>query len=234
MWPYQILRNTLTTVLLFLIGLVCVVSQQRCEYSQMQRCIDPLKVLTDDRDLSFASTLNELESVCPVLTEAMACLDQFTVSCLPAKQKAAVDMIYEGARNIISQVCSDTRFRAEYLDHAQCMKRFHGEYEGCVHSYSGNTKEVQPTVPTDTAEKLRTVCCAFHNYVRCTTDLFQDKCGDNAANFTQRYLMHMAGSLVKSSCSSYRHDSAECSSAAISAISWSIMILSVVVLFFRK
>jgi hypothetical protein len=31
----------------------------------MQRCTDPLKVVTDNKDLGFATSLEELQKMCP-------------------------------------------------------------------------------------------------------------------------------------------------------------------------
>jgi hypothetical protein len=36
-----------------------------CQQDSLTRCTDPLKVLTNNRDLGFAATKHELNSLCP-------------------------------------------------------------------------------------------------------------------------------------------------------------------------
>ena len=38
---------------------------QECAPSQMSRCTDPLKVVTDNKDLGFATSMDELKETCP-------------------------------------------------------------------------------------------------------------------------------------------------------------------------
>ena len=36
-----------------------------CAPAAMSRCTDPLKVVTDNRDLGFATSMDELQEMCP-------------------------------------------------------------------------------------------------------------------------------------------------------------------------
>ena len=46
-------------------GLVTVVSGNKCSADAMSRCTDPLKVVTDNKDLGFATSKDELDEMCP-------------------------------------------------------------------------------------------------------------------------------------------------------------------------
>ena len=46
-------------------GLVSVVSGNKCSADAMSRCTDPLKVVTDNKDLGFATSKDELDEMCP-------------------------------------------------------------------------------------------------------------------------------------------------------------------------
>ena len=41
------------------------VSCNKCSADAMSRCTDPLKVVTDNKDLGFATSKDELDEMCP-------------------------------------------------------------------------------------------------------------------------------------------------------------------------
>ena len=58
------LLNNLYTIILFQ-GCIKLVSGDKCSADAMSRCTDPLRVVTDNKDLGFATSQEELEEMCP-------------------------------------------------------------------------------------------------------------------------------------------------------------------------
>ena len=50
---------------IFFAVLVTEVSGNKCSADAMSRCTDPLKVVTDNKDLGFATSKDELDEMCP-------------------------------------------------------------------------------------------------------------------------------------------------------------------------
>lgn len=46
-------------------GSVVVGEANKCSADAMSRCTDPLKVVTDNKDLGFATSKDELDEMCP-------------------------------------------------------------------------------------------------------------------------------------------------------------------------
>lgn len=65
--------------LLWLVTMREVSSDDRCTPEHMTQCTDPLTMLTDNNDLSWASSKSELNRMCPKLMDGIACINSFTV-----------------------------------------------------------------------------------------------------------------------------------------------------------
>ena len=46
-------------------GSLRTVDANKCSADAMSRCTDPLKVVTDNKDLGFATSKDELDEMCP-------------------------------------------------------------------------------------------------------------------------------------------------------------------------
>ncbi|XP_052121856.1 uncharacterized protein LOC113207069 [Frankliniella occidentalis] len=63
-------------------------------------------------------------------------------------------------------------------------------------------------------DDLRTLCCSFQDYLRCSQSVVEDKCGEETARFAHSFMDRMASSLVQSHCTAYPPDSALCNDFA--------------------
>ena len=46
-------------------GSITMAEANKCSADAMSRCTDPLKVVTDNKDLGFATSKDELDEMCP-------------------------------------------------------------------------------------------------------------------------------------------------------------------------
>merc|ERR1719232_1107047 len=63
-------------------------AQLDCAPSAMSKCTDPLKEVTDNKDLGFATSKEELVKMCPKLMDGLRCIDDFTLRCLDREHRA--------------------------------------------------------------------------------------------------------------------------------------------------
>lgn len=55
----------MSTTAMFLLVPSSASAMEDCHPEAMSRCTDPLKVVTDNKDLGFATTIDELNKMCP-------------------------------------------------------------------------------------------------------------------------------------------------------------------------
>jgi len=115
-----------------------------CHPLRMSKCTDPLKVVTDNRDLGFATSMNELQDMCPKLMEGLRCIDDFTIKCLDREHRAYFNTLYAGTTNVIVDLCQEGAYQAAYLRHAPCMRAVQTGYERCAAEYQDRIKSLNP------------------------------------------------------------------------------------------
>lgn len=196
-----------------------------CQQDSLTRCTDPLKVLTNNRDLGFAATKHELNSLCPKLIDGLRCIDNFTARCLDSQHREFFHMLYAGTKQVIVDLCQDEDYQREYLSHAPCMRIVQTGYEQCAVEYQSNVRDhngggaannnnnaLANSAVDDPVENSKRLCCSFQNYMKCSQSVVQETCGTQTATFTRGFLDTMAGPLIQGYCLSYEPGTDECGS----------------------
>lgn len=120
---------------------ICITSAQNdCAPSAMSKCTDPLKVVTDNKDLGFATSKEELVKMCPKLMDGLRCIDDFTLRCLDREHRAYFNTLYAGTTQVIVDLCQEGPYQSDYLRHAPCMRLVQTGYERCAADYQTRIK----------------------------------------------------------------------------------------------
>lgn len=179
-----------------------------CQQEELKRCTDPLKILTNNRDLGFATTEKELGKLCPDLLDGLQCIDNFTRRCLDSTHRDFFHMLYAGTKQVIVDLCEDQHYQQEYLDHAPCMRVVQTGYEQCAMDYQsqmhGEDVSGGAVATFDMTEHSGDLCCSFKQYLNCSHSVVKRKCGDQTAKFTSGFLNTMAGPLIQGYCLNYQ------------------------------
>ncbi|XP_023236714.1 uncharacterized protein LOC111635845 [Centruroides sculpturatus] len=196
----------------FLVSDIWSVNAENCDENSLQRCMQELNVLTNNQDLAFAHTEEELKTVCKHLQEAMVCVNRFTERCFDAEQQQIYQTLTRGAQQLLSDLCTDgSEFRKKYLKHAGCYKQLSADYKKCSEDYI-RQQEVMKTQELPEEEQLRKSCCLFDGYKQCTRNAVLAKCDAEAADLGEQIVIKAGGFLVQNHCRNYRYDSPECAS----------------------
>jgi len=115
-------------------------AQLDCAPSAMSKCTDPLKVVTDNKDLGFATSKEELVKMCPKLMDGLRCIDDFTLRCLDREHRAYFNTLYAGTTQVIVDLCQEGAYQSDYLRHAPCMRLVQSGYERCAADYQTRIK----------------------------------------------------------------------------------------------
>jgi len=205
--------QTVELISVFVLGLVKNVYTDTCSANAMSRCTDPLRVVTDNKDLGFATSQEELEQMCPKLMDGLRCIDTFTQKCLEREHRAYFNTLYTGTTQVIVDLCNPGPYQKEYLDHAPCMRKAQTEYESCADEYQLRIKTLNKADKSDNGDEednVQILCCSFQRYLHCSERVVNSTCGMNTATFTKGFLDRMSGPLVQGHCQDYGMGSDMC------------------------
>jgi len=211
-------NRKLIQITIFIIGSFTTtggVEANKCSADAMSRCTDPLKVVTDNKDLGFATSKDELDEMCPKLMDGLRCIDDFTTSCLDADHRAYFNTLYTGTTQVIMDLCQTGQYQTEYLQHARCMRDAQTEYESCVDVYQLRIKALNKgeiATPSEEDDNVQVLCCSFQRYLHCSEQVVNSTCGAGTAGFTKKFLDRMSGPLVQQHCQHYEYGSEMCPS----------------------
>lgn len=204
-------RIRFSVLTLFVLGTsISSVSCNKCSADAMSKCTDPLKVVTDNKDLGFATSKDELDEMCPKLMDGLRCIDDFTTKCLDEDHRAYFNTLYTGTTQVIMDLCKTGEYQTEYLKHARCMRNAQTEYESCVDIYQLRIKSLNKgeiSAPKDEEDNVQVLCCSFQRYLHCSEQVVNSTCGAHTAGFTKQFLDRMSGPLVQQHCQHYEHGS---------------------------
>lgn len=172
---------------------------EECGHEKLVRCARPL-----ERINNFVPKKEELQQLCPDVEAGMKCIQTYAVECLKEKQREHFKSLYTGTNKVIMELCQDGPYQDEFLKHAPCMQKVQSEYELCFKTYQRTTQEIDRGNRTTGQDgSLKSLCCAFKEYLACSHHTVRRQCGDDTAQFTKEFLDRMSTSLLKMHCGPY-------------------------------
>ncbi|KAG5343843.1 RT21 protein, partial [Acromyrmex heyeri] len=175
---------------------------EECGHEELVRCARPLERISNS-DLSFVTKKEDINKLCPDLEAGMKCIKKYTLNCMQQKQREHFNSLYTGTNMAIMELCQDGPYQDEFLKHAPCMQKSKAEYELlCYKSYQKTTQEIM-TNGSLGQQNLKSLCCAFQEYLECSHHTVRRQCGDDTARFTKEFLDRMSSSLLKAHCAPY-------------------------------
>lgn len=193
-----------------------VINCSPCGQEMLVRCAQPLRVFSENKDLTFAAKKEELELICPDLNQGLRCIDEYTRSCMAPQQRSHFNRLYSGSSMVIQEICQEGPYQEEFLRHAPCMKEVKEDYEECARDYEQKIHNMQAlgndtaSNEEDNSDQVRKLCCSFQEYLRCSHAIVMDTCGEETAQFTKEFLDRMASSLIQIHCAKYPPGSQVC------------------------
>ncbi|XP_060522888.1 uncharacterized protein LOC132699914 [Cylas formicarius] len=196
-------------------------ANERCSAEELMQCSKPLSVL--DSGLTFVSSKTDLDRICPDLKEAIRCIHQYTRVCMTFNNRRHFKKLFHGTGEMVNNLCKNGTYQEEYLRHAPCMQRVEPENEICFKKYAKQMNEIQSKSPIENVsepdlvsyqtyqkrkrdaadEGIKNVCCSFQEYVDCSTKTTRNTCGNEAAEFSRKFLDKMSTNMIQLHCQNY-------------------------------
>ncbi|KDR15618.1 hypothetical protein L798_09431 [Zootermopsis nevadensis] len=179
------------------------------------------------------------------MNRGIRCIDSYTRRCMTEEQRKHFNRLYDGTTQMIKKLCNPGPYQEEFLVHAPCMREVSAEYEDCVRKYQQKIGEVHTRInelnrrpANDSAldiagrgNELRTVCCSFRDYLVCSQRTVMNKCGEEAAKFTEDFLNQMSFTLIEAHCENYLHGSNQCEDSSASQLSLQLELNFILVIY---
>lgn len=192
-----------------------------CSADELMRCAKPLSVL--DSGLTLVSTKADLEKICPDLKEAVNCVHRYTRYCMSIQDRQHFKKLFHGTGEMVHNLCRNETYQEEFLKHAPCMQTVEPLNEICFKRYTKKVNEIESKTPMDSLsekdiiafksslkrkrdaadEGIKNMCCAFQEYVDCSTTTTRNVCGNDAADFSKMFLDKMSSSMLQLHCQNY-------------------------------
>ncbi|XP_011152250.1 uncharacterized protein LOC105190925 [Harpegnathos saltator] len=203
------MENQLSWLALLMTALYSLLASCRgeeCGHEELVRCARPLERINSN-DLSLVTKKEEFNKLCPDLEAGMKCIKRYTLNCMKEKQREHFNSLYTGTNMAIMELCQEGPYQDEFLRHAPCMQKVKAEYEMCYKRYQKTTQEIERANRTTASQgSLKSLCCAFTEYLECSHHTVRRQCGDDAARFTKEFLDRLSSSLMKMHCAPYTHE----------------------------
>ncbi|XP_034941898.1 uncharacterized protein [Chelonus insularis] len=177
---------------------------EECGHEHLARCARPLGKITDNNDLGFVTTKKQLQVLCPDLQSGMGCIKLYTLRCMKESQRQNFFSLYKGVNMAIIELCQEGAYQDAFLKHAPCMQKVQSDYELCSKKYQNTVRELENQNLTRSSEPVKSVCCAFQEFLDCSHHTVRRKCGEETAEFTKNFLDMMSNSLIKTHCAPYK------------------------------
>ncbi|XP_015116493.1 uncharacterized protein LOC107040779 [Diachasma alloeum] len=199
---------------------------EECGHEELASCARPLGKITNNNELGFVATKEELTALCPDLEAGMKCIKMYTLRCMAGNQRTNFNNLYKGVNMAIIELCQEGPYQDAFLKHAPCMQTVQADYEMCSKKYQNTVLALDKKNQTRSSEPVKSICCAFQEYLDCSHHTVRRKCGDETAEFTKNFLDLMANSLIKMHCARYTNgECAAYSAAPYTAINASLLLV---------
>lgn len=211
-------------------------SQEHCRPEQLMECTKPLSLLTDS-GLTFVSSKADLDKICPDLQNAIDCINRFSRYCMNREHKRHFKKLFHGTVQTAKELCHNESYQQEYLNHAPCLKKVEPRNDICFKRYTKKMHEIQSQQPINISETdiityqkrkraaadegIKNVCCSFQEYIECTTSVAYHQCGEDAAEFSRKFLDKMSSAMIQLHCVEYGPRECGLLSSASSQMSFS-------------
>ncbi|XP_008559174.1 uncharacterized protein LOC103579527 [Microplitis demolitor] len=219
-----------TIILAAFYSLLASCRGHECGQENLIKCARPLGKITDNNNLGFVTTKNELQALCPDLQSSMKCINSYTKNCMPDEQRQNFYSLYQGVNIAIKELCQEGSYQDAFLKHAPCMQKVQTDYELCSKRYQQSVVELESKNKTKSSENIKSVCCAFREFLECSHHTVRRKCGEETAEFTKDFLDRMSDSLIKVHCSPYTQSECIDSGTASSKVGLVMQLTMVLVL----
>ncbi|CAH1377472.1 uncharacterized protein [Tenebrio molitor] len=217
---------------------------QNCGADHLIQCSQPIQMLTDS-GLTFATSKSELDRMCPDLRDSVRCIHGYTRYCMSLEEREHFKTLFHGTVLMVESLCRNETYQEEYLKYAPCMKKVEKQNEVCLNRYTTAMKAIDSQTRDEATEDpdlvtyqkrkreaadegIRKVCCAFQEYVECSTHTMRRACGEDAAQFSRDFLDRISSSLIRLHCREYgRRECGLMSGAESSSSKMSSLLLTV-------
>nr|AYV89286.1 secreted salivary gland [Tetranychus evansi] len=158
----------------------------------VDHCAKNMKGVLNDTRFTFPRNDHQLDILCLHLNRTITCINKFIECDLTSNVKKDT---FNGLLQLMEKLCSkSSKFRIEYLKHAECYHKLAPVYTKCYQLYYESERQrIELNRNITTSQHLILWCCNYKNHRKCTTDPVSRFCGSDAANLAEQIVIISEG-----------------------------------------
>ncbi|XP_015793238.1 uncharacterized protein LOC107369775 [Tetranychus urticae] len=175
----------------------------------VDHCAKNMKSVLNDTRFTFPRNDHQLDILCHHLNRTITCINKFIECDLTSNVKKDT---FNGLLQLMEKLCSkSSKFRIEYLKHAECYHKLAPVYTKCYQLYyESERKRIELNRNITTSQHLILWCCNYKNHRKCTTDPVSRYCGSDAANLAEQIVIISEGQETLDHCPKHIITSSTC------------------------
>ncbi|XP_023288337.1 uncharacterized protein LOC105699939 isoform X2 [Orussus abietinus] len=176
-----------------------------CGHDDLSACANPIRKITNTNDFGTITTKQELEQLCGEMEAGLKCIKTYSLRCLNPKKREPFTLLYKEVNMAILELCHPGPYQDAFLKHAPCIQKVKADYELCYERHQGVIRAIEAKNQTegDPNEIVKSVCCAFQEYMDCVHHSVRKQCGEEAGSFFKEFFDRMSITLIKTHCQKY-------------------------------
>jgi len=177
-----------------------VKNKQSCHMKELSVCATEAdETIKKPGSSKMIASAEGIAQLCSIAGNARTCLEAYLKRCGTPIQNELYKFFTEPGVRRGQEFCTPGPLQNGFLKHSPCMEskvlRDETYRNVCVSDFLAATDYVDTKVELD--EKMVTMCCAYHRWMKCSEDVMVDKCGaDSISSMKTLVQRGLAGFLV--------------------------------------
>ncbi|XP_066995394.2 uncharacterized protein [Anabrus simplex] len=184
-------------------------AERQCTSQDYVNCVKMADPLLTEPTLIFPDKLVDIDDLCRRWRQFVQCVKTYTSRCFTETQQQDFIKAVESPVDLVHQMCTETQYQLEYLQHAPCIQSTITRDGLCTRTYQQLVEQVLGDVDQSS------LCCSHHHFHECVLGEVRRRCniadgGESATKFTQE-ILDKSMNFLQARCYDYDYKSRECS-----------------------
>jgi len=181
--------------------------KDQCHLREAEACMNKMQALGKGKDpTAIIATKEGLDKICKTIKEdVIKCINTYSKKCGTPLHREVLNLVLDQITSRLTTFCkADNPDRIAFLKDSPCMHKkvlSTDEYKkGCNNNFLAVVDSIDDTVTDNADETHSKICCGYHTWYDCSSQMIKTQCGDSAIKNYQNFLGGVAGTLTNMAC----------------------------------
>uniref|UniRef100_A0A023GDP2 Putative secreted protein n=1 Tax=Amblyomma triste TaxID=251400 RepID=A0A023GDP2_AMBTT len=181
-------------------GFACAAPKGDCDIKKLDACAADIFVFATANKVP--TTAAEHKPYCAKQLKSEACARDYVKRCTDSVVQGIASIFLDDVKAEIEERCSKgSTYQNDFFKHAPCLNKAGDSVHRCFQNVNTDM-DVASRLPTK--QRIGGACCKFNVFEACVLRAVEEKCSNEAVEFTKGLLDRYAGELLGTVCTTYR------------------------------